>query len=98
MTKLELGANTDSEIESGFWGRQFMPTGTDAQIFFDVLFGIVAPVLCFVYDPIVFKSGFDRPLYPQFQSVAYMVSAIEIAVLSLWLVCGRRLRPRTRLV
>ena len=98
MTKLGLGDSTRSEIEPGFWRRQFMPTGTSAQMFFDVLFGIVAPVLCFVFDPIVFKSEFDQGLFPQVQSFAYMVSAIEIATLSVWLICGRRLRPRTRLV
>jgi hypothetical protein len=93
----ESGA-TGSDIEHGFWRRQFRPTTTRAQVVFDVVFGIVAPVLCFIFDPIVFKGEFDEGLFPQFQSFAYMVSAIEILLLIVWLTCGRLLHPRTRLV
>src|SRR6266536_1392415 len=82
----------------GFWRRQFMPTTTRAQIIFDLLFGIVSPVLCFVYDPIVFKSDFGDGLFVEYQSFAYIVSVVEILLLIMWLVCGRQLEPRTQLL
>lgn len=98
MTTLELGGQSRSGSEPGFWRRQFLPSRTSAQVVFDVGFGIVAPVLCFSFDPIVFKGEFEAALFPQFQSFAYMVSAVEISLLIVWLTWGRLLRPRTRLV
>lgn len=86
------------DIQRGFWRRQFSPTTTRAQIVFDVVFGIVAPVLCFFFDPIVFKDGLGAALFHQFQSFVYMVSAFEILMLIAWLSCGRLLQRRTRLV
>ncbi len=40
-----------------FWSRQFRPEKTVRQVVFDVLFGIVAPVLCLIFDPVVFRDG-----------------------------------------
>lgn len=84
--------------ERGFFRSQFSPPTSHQQKVFDVSFGVVAPVLCFVFDPLVFRGEFDTPLFPQFQAFVYMVSAIEIVVLIMWLVCGQRLQPRTRLL
>lgn len=89
---------SQSDIKLGFWRRQLRPPTTRPQFVFDVVFGVVAPVLCFVFDPIVFKDGFGGALFPEFQSFAYMVSAIEIMMLIVWLTCGRLLQPRTLLV
>lgn len=85
-------------IQYGFWRRQLRPTTTRDQVIFDVVFGILAPVLCFIFDPIVLNDWFDQALYPEFQSFVYMVSGIEILLLTVWLTCGRSLQPRTRLV
>ena len=93
MTQLGLAGPTDDD-ERRFWRRQFMPSTTHAQVVFDVLFGIVAPVLCFVFDPIVFQSGFGPALFPELGPFVYMVSAIEISVLILFVRWGRRLSPR----
>ena len=38
------------------------------------------------------------PLFPQYQAFVYMVSAIEIVLLIVWLACGRQLQPRTRII
>lgn len=97
MTTFELNrGERRPEERRGFFRRQLSPPTTRAQTVFDVLFGIVAPILCFVFDPIVFRGRFDDALLPQFQSLAYMVSAIEILVLIIWLVWGRSFRPAPR--
>jgi hypothetical protein len=98
MTIFELDRNGKRRTEErpGFFRRQLSPPTTRAQTFFDVFLGIVAPILCFVFDPIVFKGGFDNALLPQFQSFAYMVSAVEILILIVWLVWGRNFQPAAR--
>ncbi len=99
MTELgvELDGKSRSETRGGFWRRQLLPPTTRKQKVFDVLLGVVAPILCFVFDPIVFKGSFDDGLFPGYQSYAYMVSGVEIFLLLIWLVYGRELQPRTRL-
>lgn len=97
---IDLGGEGRSAVRSAFCRRQFLPPTTRSQKIFDVLLGVVAPVLCFAFDPIVFKdnSGFAGGLFPEYQSYAYMVSGVEILLLLIWLVCGRQLSPRTRLL
>jgi hypothetical protein len=74
-----------------FWRRQFAPTQTTPQLFFDVIVGGVAPVLCFYFDPIVFQGSSigGPPLYSNYQVFAYAITAIEVAVLWLWLFVPR---------
>jgi hypothetical protein len=76
----------------GFWRRQFDDAPTPAQRRFDVTFGVVMPVLCFYFDPIVFQSefGYGRGLYPQCQLYAYTISALEIVALYAWLFAAGR--------
>jgi hypothetical protein len=78
------------EVKPRFWRRQFQPQATGKQTVFDVLFGIVLPVLCFIFDPIVFRGNFfgGMPLFGQLTFLAYSIAFIEILVLAVWL-CGR---------
>lgn len=71
----------------GFWRRQFGRQVTPKQRRFDVAFGLVLPVLCFVFDPVVFKGWlFGGPaFYRSFQLYAYTVSAMELVALAAWL-------------
>lgn len=79
----------ETRVKSGFWRRQFQPQRTNAQLTFDVTFGIVGPILCFVFDPIVFQSGFGGPpLFPDYQAFVYLISGFEILLLCFWLVMG----------
>ena len=72
-----------------FWGRQFALASTSNQIIFDVLFGVIAPVLCFVFDPIVFRNGFAGPSpLSDYQTFAYFFSGLQIMLLCLWLITG----------
>jgi len=99
MTTLEIdrdGAGRAWE-SPGFLRRQFSPPTSYAQKVFDVLFGVVAPILCFVFDPIVFRSAYFGPaLFPDYQAFAYLVSGIEIFVLIIWLLLSGHL-PAPRL-
>lgn len=68
-----------------FWRRQFDPDPTHGQELFDGIFGVILPVLCFAADPIVFKGNFlDGPFFEDYQVLAYLTSAIEIAVFIAW--------------
>lgn len=78
-----------------FWRRQFGDVTTRAQFRFDVLFGLVLPVFCFVFDPIVFRgsselAGGDGGIYRQVRFFAYAASALEMATLACWLFVVRK--------
>ena len=68
-----------------FFKQQFDYNVTNAQRGFDVSFGIVLPILCFIFDPIFFH-GLLIPdaLFGSFQLFAYGVAIIEIPALTLW--------------
>ncbi len=70
-----------------FFRRQFSEYATKKQFAFDIVFGIVLPILCFVFDPIFFHSLISNvdALFGNFQLFAYGVGAIEIITLTLWL-------------
>lgn len=69
-----------------FWARQFAPTRTGAQDLFDVIFGLVLPILCFLADPIVFKSFpiLGRPLLEDYQLFAYVLSTVAMGFFLVW--------------
>jgi hypothetical protein len=78
-----------------FWRRQFAKDQTQAQQIFDVIFGVIAPVLCFYFDPVVFKSGLVGQMVGDlkaYQMFAYSVAAINVPVLAIWLSFGKRLK------
>jgi hypothetical protein len=73
-------------LKKGFWRRQFDSVPTGGQELFDGIFGVILPVLCFAADPIVFKGGFfdDRAFLDHYRVLAYLTSAVEIAVFIVW--------------
>jgi hypothetical protein len=73
-----------------FWRRQFALPATSWQRYFDVMFGILAPIVCVVADPIVFRSGgFGRPWIP-YATGAYIFMALEILTLTVWLALPKK--------
>ena len=74
-----------------FFARQFAPQRTLGQSIFDGVFGVIVPIVCFIADPIVFKSGFfaaplfGAPILGEYQLFAYLTSGIAIAALVTWL-------------
>ena len=87
----ELAAMSDAPpVKIGFWNRQFQQTATRPQLVFDLIFGVVGPILCFVFDPIVFQGGLAGPPFlPDYQGVVYLFSGVEIILLCLWLASGK---------
>ncbi len=83
-----------TEEKPGFWRRQFSDDVTSAQTAFDVIIGVIAPVLCFIFDPVVFNNRFgDVPLsldLYRFKLLVYLFSGLAILTLSLWLILKER--------
>jgi hypothetical protein len=76
----------DSGKPPTFWARQFDEKPTRAQTVFDVCAGIILPVVCLVFDPVVFRAGWGfGPLLGRFKLFTYALIAIEIAALAAWL-------------
>src|SRR5262245_16847383 len=78
----------------GFFERQFALEQSRQQDFFDGLFGVFLPVLCFLADPVVFKGGIIGPndsLLGDYQLLAYSFSAFQIATLLTWRTFRRQL-------
>jgi len=69
---------------------------------FDILFGLVLPVLCFIFDPIVFKTSFRAVLGPTrlqaHRLTAYGLYAIAATVLALWLASGSQVKRSAPIV
>jgi hypothetical protein len=84
-----------------FWDRQFAGEATARQRAYDVMLGIVMPILCFIFDPIVFSSGgFINnfvPLSP-FRLLVYLFSALAIVALAAWLFASRDLKSSAGII
>ena len=94
MNNLSLNQREEKE-GPGFWPRQFSSNVTSQQTIFDVVVGAVAPILCFICDPVVFKNNlgfapFNLDLSP-FKLFVYFFSGLSILTLLLWL----KLRDRS---
>jgi hypothetical protein len=91
-----VGPSADSHVERmGFWQRQFKTDITRGQKKFDWTFGVILPVICFYFDPIVFKNGFadnDQAILGKFAIYAYALSFAAIMANMAWLLWGQRLK------
>jgi hypothetical protein len=85
----ELGSRSETLRE--FLRRQSRGEATRAQIVFDVAVGLVLPILCLVFDPLIFRNGASgRPLAGEMKLFAYGFIAIQIIALAVWLGLGSR--------
>lgn len=83
--------HSKNETWREFLRRQFRGEPTRAQRTFDITVGMVLPVLCLVFDPLVFRNWFSvQPLAGRFQLFAYGFIAVEIIALAVWLAIGAR--------
>jgi hypothetical protein len=89
-----------SARRSGFWIRQFSEVPTEKQDRFDVVFGIVLPVICLVVDPIVFQGGFfgERAWLGKFQLFAYLFCGLQIGIFLCWRTLAQHLAPAAGLI
>jgi hypothetical protein len=84
--ELSKASDVDDSMKRGAEQELARPR-TAAQLTFDLVFGIFAPIACFIFDPIVFQSVIGgAPLLPEYQTITYLISGFEIAVLCFWLV------------
>jgi len=80
-----------SDLKPSFWQRQFSVPSTLPQTTFDVVFGIVMPVICFYLDPGIVQGPLSYYL-PGASVFIYPFSFLAILTLALWLVFGRRVK------
>ena len=72
-----------------FWQRQFTAKTTLRQIIFDVVAGILLPILCLVFDPIVFRGS---GLLAECRALAYIAIGFGVLTLTLWLALGAQIK------
>jgi hypothetical protein len=86
-----FGLLSPPERRRRFWRRQFQTEATLWQLIFDATIGMILPVLCLIFDPVVFRGGIiGRPMFDDCQLFAYGLIGIEIVALGAWLLAGAR--------
>ena len=85
-----MSTNSEATVPLPFWERQFGPQVTDSQIAFDVMFGLLFPLICLVLDPIVFRlgsmdAGFGGPMGTPFVVGAVVAIGLGFITLISWL-------------
>jgi hypothetical protein len=90
----KLGLDEDRpEPKKGFWRRQFQKDSTKKQKIFDWIFGVVLPVACVFFDPIVFKGGLGGTAFlGTYKPFAYILSFVSIMAMMAWLIWGAKLK------
>lgn len=78
----------------GFWKRQFGENVTAAQRKFDWIIGVAMPLVCFVFDPFVFRSSsdFGGGMLSRYTLPAYMLAFVSIVAMVAWLLWGEKLK------
>lgn len=90
-----LGLHNPSSItpKTGYWKRQFQPQSNTKQKYYDWIFGVILPVICFVFDPIVFKGEFDdKAIFADYRPFAYLLSFACVTAMAAWLIFGEKLK------
>lgn len=77
----------------GYWKRQFQTQTTYKQNVWDWIFGVIMPLICFIFDPVVFKGGFEGgALFGNYRPFAYALCGACILAMSAWLIWREKLR------
>jgi hypothetical protein len=85
---------TEVSQQLGFWRRQFQLESTSSQKIFDWAFGVVLPVICCLFDPIVFNGALSHngALLGSFKPFVYLLSFVSIVLMMLFLLFGSKLK------
>ncbi|MDQ2747117.1 MAG: hypothetical protein M3T96_07655 [Acidobacteriota bacterium] len=86
---LEENKEPETEAKKGFWRRQFQQKATKLQQTFDWSFGVILPVVCFYFDPIVFKN---HGILEDYQIFADILSFVSVMAMAAWLIWGAKLK------
>ena len=90
LPSISVAPRARPPLREPFLARQFSRVVTGEQRLFDVLFAIIAPIVCVVCDPVVFKGGlFGRPLFVAWSVGAYCAIALGVIAMTTWLTVGR---------
>ena len=95
MQKTNKDINNKIKKKKTFWQRQFQKEATDSQKNFDLVFGIFMPVICFMFDPAIFKAGdlWAAPaVFGKFKPFAYLLCSLSIMSLMAFLIWGKNLK------
>lgn len=93
MQQLGLIEESDLKVKKGFWRRQFDRQATAAQKRFDWIFGVILPVICFAFDPVVFKGNAMGTAYlADYKPFAYILSFVSVMAMAAWLIWGAKLK------
>ena len=71
-----------------------VPARLNTRWLFDFGFGVIAPVICLIVDPVVFKGASflaDGGLLAPFKVAAYTAVGLGVAALAIWLIFRPRL-------
>lgn len=80
MKQEAISTNTIPKTET-FWKKQFSSEVTSRQTVFDVLFGILVPVILLIFDPGVFKLT----IFSSIKIFSYAAICLGITVFITWL-------------
>jgi len=88
-----LGLCEQFDKGKGFWRRQFQPEPTRRQKQYDWIFGVIMPVVCFAFDPFIFKSWGEPGggILGAYKPFAYVGSFVSILGLMAWLLWREKL-------
>jgi hypothetical protein len=90
LPSISVAPRTRPPHSEPFFARQFSHVATGEQRLFDVIFAIIAPILCVACDPVVFKGErFGRPIFQAWSAGAYCAIAIGLIALTIWLTTRR---------
>jgi hypothetical protein len=75
----------------------FHPKDTKAQKVFDIIFGIVAPILCVAFDPGVIRApenvcGGTGSILTDYTTFVYTAIGLGIFALTVWMAAGSQLK------
>lgn len=76
----------------GFWRNLF---ANDSSPIFDILLGVIAPALCLVFDPFVFREVFRCTNFVYLGTItifAYTAISLGIFTLLVWIFLGNKIR------
>jgi hypothetical protein len=80
------------ETRVGFLHRHLEPDVSTREMVFSILFGIIAPIVCFIIDPLVFRSTNLEGVLVDYFLFGYLGAGIGILTLILQLSWGKQLR------
>ena len=74
-----------------FWKRRFELPATTSQRWFDLIFGIIAPIPCLIFDPAIFRNGFPAGMgfLAEYRPFAYVAITFSIVALAYYLLSQR---------